>query len=887
MQARRTLRSTSALRAAAPWLVAAALTVAALVPVWSQQPAATETIYFRLIIVDSQDAAVRLREQLSTGENFVALAAKVSIDASAPFGGLVGPVAIGDLRPEIRRVLESLPVGELSEVVPLPTGFGVLKRVPGSEATSTPGNVASSSANAPMGSAFTSALGATGAVKYVYDLSGYVETVLSLRQVTLPPGATDNLATLCQVRQDLVSSAQTLVEEAVSPASRVAAMAPIDRAQAHVLQAQLHAFRGDMAPAIRALEQAHAIATDQVPDLRLQLIEALGIAHLHKAEIDNGLHEQPGDRCLLSGRPGQPFARTGDLTKAIDYFSRYLAEQPGELEVRWLLNIAHMFAGTYPAGVSDAHVIPPGAFESGEDVGRFVDVAARAGLHSIAMSGGVIVDDFDRDGRLDLVTSSLDSCAPLRFFRRNDDGRFTDRAEQAGLRGQLGGLNIVQGDYDNDGRLDILVLRGGWETPQRKSLLRNNGDGTFSDVTLASGLAKVATGTQTAVWVDIDNDGWLDLFAGNENGPAQLFRNSGKGTFDDIAAKAGVDSRGFNKGVGAADYDNDGWPDLYVSNLGGTNFLYRNNRNGTFTELARGAGVPGPGQGFPTWFFDYDNDGDDDLFVASFVTSVDEVARAFLRLPRNGNTLKLYRNLGDGSFQDVTRQAGLDKVLMVMGANFGDIDNDGFLDMYLGTGNPSYASLVPSLLLRNKSGQSFVDVTAASGTGELHKGHGVAFADLDHDGDQEIVFEVGGATPGDAHALRLFENPGHGNDWLALSLVGTKTNRSAIGARIAVTIEGEDGRRTVHRTVSSGGSFGAAPLQQHVGLGHAARRVDLDIWWPASNTRQRFPDVGKNRVLEITEFAQAPRVLDRPLLPLGLPARLDGIPRGGSDGRAR
>jgi hypothetical protein len=648
-------------------------------------------------------------------------------------------------------------------------------------------------------------------------------------------------------------------------------MAPIDRAQARVLEGQLHAFRGEMAPAIRALEDARRIAVAQVPDLRLQLLEALGTAHLHKAEIDNGVYARPGDRCLLSARPGSPLASVADVTKAIEYFSAYLAEQPDELEVRWLLNLAHRFAGTYPNKVPRAQLIPPGAFESSEDVGRFVDVAPRAGLDSVAMSGGVIVDDFDRDGRLDIVTSSIDSCAPLRLFHRNEDGTFTDRAAQAGLATQLGGLNIVQTDYNNDGHLDILVLRGGWETPQRKSLLRNNGDGTFTDVTVESGLAKAPTGTQAAVWTDVDNDGFLDLFVGNENGPAQLFHNNRNGTFDDIAEKAGVARRGFNKGVTAADYDNDGWPDLYVSNLGGTNFLYRNNRNGTFSEFGRAAGAPGPGQGFPTWFFDYDNDGFQDLFVGSFVTSVDEAARAYLRLPRNGNSLKLYRNLGDGSFQDVTRQAGLDKALMVMGANFGDIDNDGFLDMYLGTGNPSYASLVPSLLLRNRGGQSFVDVTASSGTGELHKGHGVAFADLDHDGDQDIVFEVGGATPGDAHALRLFENPGHGRDWLALDLVGVKTNRAAIGARITVTVEGEGGRRVVHRSVGSGGSFGASPLQQQIGLGAGAQRVDLEIWWPTSNTRQRFSNVGKNRFLEITEFAPAPRTLDRPFLRLGRP----------------
>ena len=184
----------------------------------------------------------------------------------------------------------------------------------------------------------------------------------------------------------------------------------------------------------------------------------------------------------------------------------------------------------------------------------------------------------------------------------------------------------------------------------------------------------------------------------------------------------------------------------------------------------------------------------------SYFTSVDETVRTYLGLPHNAATLKLYRNLGDGRFQDVTRQVGLDKVFMPMGANFGDIDNDGFLDIYLGTGNPSYASLVPSVLLHNNGGKFFVDVTTSSGTGELHKGHGVAFADLDNDGDEDLLFEVGGATPGDAHAMRLFENPGHGNDWITLKLVGVKTNRAAIGARIKVTVA--DGRRRHARDLS-------------------------------------------------------------------------------------
>jgi len=205
-----------------------------------------------------------------------------------------------------------------------------------------------------------------------------------------------------------------------------------------------------------------------------------------------------------------------------------------------------------------------------------------------------------------------------------------------------------------------------------------------------------------------------------------------------------------------------------------------------------------------------------------------------------------------------------------MGANFGDFDNDGFPDIYLGTGNPSYASLLPNVLLRNNEGKSFVDVTASSGTGELHNGHGIAFADLDNDGDEEIVAEIGGATPGDSHPLRVFENPGHGNDWIDLRLVGMTTNRAAIGARIKVTVENEGrGTRSIYRVVGSGGSFGASPLEQHIGLGKSARIVELEVWWPASNTRQRVAGRAKNQAVEIIESARSYTRIERRPVTLG------------------
>jgi hypothetical protein len=481
------------------------------------------------------------------------------------------------------------------------------------------------------------------------------------------------------------------------------------------------------------------------------------------------------------------------------------------------------------------------------------------------------VDDFDNDVLLDIVASSMDACDPLHFYHNNGDGTFTDRTAQAGLADQLGGLNLVQVDYNNDGCMEILVLRGGWEFPMRKSLLRNNCDGTFTEVTDQSGLGAAVSATNSAVWADIDNDGYLDLFIANENSPSQLFRNRGDGTSEDISHAAGVDRTAFSKGVTAADYDNDGYVDFYVSNLSGANFLYHNNHNGTFTEIAKHAGVQAPGTGFATWFFDYDNDGWPDLFVTSYPSfSPDEVVRSYMHLPYHADTMKLYRNLHNGTFQDVTAQVGLDKVFIPMGANFGDVDNDGFLDIYLGVGQPSFGAVLPHMLLRNDGGKSFTDITASSGTGELHKGHGIGFADLFRRGHEDIVANAGGAVPADRHSLRLFESPGNDNDWINVRLAGVKSNRAAVGARIKVSVE-NDGHvtRSIYRTVGYGSSFGGNPMEQYIGLGHGARITGLDIWWPATETRQHFSNVAKNQFILIKEFANEYTRLDRQPVHMG------------------
>jgi tetratricopeptide (TPR) repeat protein len=828
---------------------------------------ASDDVVLRVIVVDTAEKAQRLVTRLNSGENFIAVARAESIDPTAGAGGLLGQVTLSTLPPALKNALVGVAPGQLSSVVKIPTGFAILKVVDDTDPANRNMNAASS-ADIPTLATKTS-------VRYVIDLSGLVEAEAVLQAFPKPADWDQNPRTICQMRRQSMASSQKSLEDFLSPEKPPVGRSPFDLMQAHFALGQLHAYYGRMDRALEQYQRAYQTARGGVPAATLRMLEALGVAHLHKSGMDNGSHRAPGDMCLFPppehGRgSGGSYDKTSDSRRAIEHFLSYLKERPDDHEVRWLLNLAYMTIGRYPDSVPPAYLIPPSALGSTEDVGWFRDVAPQAGLNVVATAGGVIVDDFAGTGRFDVITSNFDSCGPMHYFRNNGDGSFTERTSAAGLDDQLGGLNMNQADYNNDGCKDILLLRGGWEIPQRKSLLRNNCDGTFTDVTTATGLAKPATSTQAAAWADINNDGWLDLFIGNEENPSQLFLNKGGDGFEDISRSAGIDRVAFTKGVSAADYDNDGFVDFYASNFKGSNFLYRNNHNNTFTDVSRAAGVPGPGFGFATWFFDYDNDGWSDLFATSYVTSVDESVRPYIGLAPNATRLKLYRNAGDGTFLDVTAELGLDKVYMPMGANFGDIDNDGFLDIYLGTGNPSYASLLPNVLLRNKDGKAFVDVTASSRTGELHKGHGVAFADLDNDGDQEIVAEIGGATPGDSHPLRLFENPGHGNDWIRLRLVGVKTNRAAIGARIRLTVEHEEGRtRAIHRVVGSGGSFGASPLEQHIGLGRSARIVEVEIWWPVSNTRQRVVGLGKNQTVEIAELARSYTTLERRPITLG------------------
>jgi hypothetical protein len=265
------------------------------------------------------------------------------------------------------------------------------------------------------------------------------------------------------------------------------------------------------------------------------------------------------------------------------------------------------------------------------------------------------------------------------------------------------------------------------------------------------------------------------------------------------------------------------------------------------------ARVAEPLQSFPCWFFDFDNDGWLDIFVSGYYAAFGSVAADYLGEPADAERPRLYRNNRDGTFSDVTKDARVSKVLLTMGCNFGDLDNDGFLDFYAGTGDPDLRSLMPNRMFRNFEGKYFQEVTTSGGFGHLQKGHGVAFGDLDNDGDQDIFMEIGGALPGDGFRSALFENPGHGNRWITLKLEGAQSNRSAIGARIKVTVKTAGAQRDIYVTAGTGGSFGSSSLQQEIGLGQATAIPALEIMWPVSGKTQIFKQVAMEQVYKIRE----------------------------------
>jgi len=543
-------------------------------------------------------------------------------------------------------------------------------------------------------------------------------------------------------------------------------------------------------------------------------------------------------------------------------------------------------------GVTRAPTVPPGI--------EFEDVTAKSGIrfkHETSrtrqkylpesMGAGVAMFDYDNDGWLDLFFvngaklqdpmprgSSPDKSDPRywnRLYHNNRDGTFADVTEKAGLQGRLYGMGVATGDYDNDGYVDLLVTNLGGNI-----LYHNNGDGTFTDVTAKAGVGGSGWCTG-ACFVDYDRDGRLDLIVSRyvqwdfsdvycgEHRPGYraychpdqfepithlMFHNNGDGTFTDVSKKCGIaSSPGKGLGVAIDDFDGDGWPDIFVANDSVAEQLFRNNHDGTFTEVAlvSGLGYDQNGHAFAGMgadFGDYKNTGWPSVFVNALANQ----------------KYKLFRN-DKGSFDDVTDSIGLGASTLShsgWGAKWIDYDNDGWLDLFVAQGHvmdniqltePTLRYLEPPLLLRNDQGR-FSNVSPQGGSifTTPIAARGAAFGDLDNDGLVDVAINCN-----DGPAIILRNRVGHGNHWLALNLIGSTSNRDAIGSRIRLLTE--SGQQQT-RFVSTAGSYiSASDKRAHFGLGSSKKIRLIEITWP-SGIVQRLESVAVDQILTVKEPAR-------------------------------
>jgi Tfp pilus assembly protein PilF len=571
------------------------------------------------------------------------------------------------------------------------------------------------------------------------------------------------------------------------------------------------------------------------------------------AELDELLAQQPRDQ-YLSYLAGTTYYWLRQYEKAAAAYQQSIdaipANSPMKPTRQWNLRLAYLAAyGTYPGNLAERYQLHLYPIAEQSPV-RFTDVAHAAGVDRLGRNRGGAWGDYDNDGDLDLFSVGIQIPHSLYL---NQGGHFTDVAGQAGLGDPRGGWSASTADYDNDGDLDLYATRDGWEGPAPNSLYQNQGGGSFREVSREAGVDD-PDDTFMAAWGDYDNDGWVDLYTCDGltgTGAAnKLYHNEGNGRFADQAAQAGVDLVKKSLGAAFGDYDRDGDLDLYVADVANPNTLFRNEGNGRFADATEKAGVGKPTQGgYVTFFFDGDGDGDLDLFVSAMCYYEHFVESQLTGRAAHPARAYLYRNDGRDTFTDVAEAQGLSRSFGSMGAGYGDVDYDGRIDVYLANGGPNMARFEPNILYRNL-GERFADVTESAGMGGVDKGHGVAFADYDVDGDLDLYVGDGGHYPGDLWRNHLYRNEGHANNWLGVSLAGgPSSNRSAIGAQLVLRA----GDLVQAAQVSSGDGFGCTnSLGVEFGLGPRTRVDALELRWPSGQTRQ-LPVAGINRTLHFAE----------------------------------
>ncbi len=563
---------------------------------------------------------------------------------------------------------------------------------------------------------------------------------------------------------------------------------------------------------------------------------------------------------------------------------------------RELLRLAGA-AAFYPgAGLRAAGALLPASRRAAAPAAAaFVDVTAASGInfrHDNAasaqkylietMGAGCGWLDYDQDGYLDLylvngaATAAYHPLQPLRgaLYHNNGDGSFSDVTARAGVGAEgLFGMGMAVGDYDNDGYPDMLVCGYG-----RCILYHNRGDGTFADVTARAGVGNAGRWASSAAWFDYDRDGKLDLIIANyvdwtpatnyycgAHGPGlrsyclpddfpptapTLFHNNGDGTFSDVSLASGLGRhRGNGLGVVTFDYDQDGWPDIFIANDSMANFLFHNQHDGTFREVAYEAGVAVGSNGEPEAGMGVDAG---DAFGSGRMDLI--VTHLDSQLPR------LYQNMGDGTFNDATVSSGIGYAAFhrsEFGTRFMDYDNDGNLDVFMACGhvldnirryNPLVHYAEPKMMFRNLGGGHFHNASGAMGAAFLRPrvSRGAAVGDYDNDGRLDLLVNNNGERP-----QLLRNNVGAGRHWLQLFLIGTRSNRDAIGAQARVRA----GRWTAVAERKGGMSYQSAQDPRlHFGLGPRRRVDEVEIHWP-SGALTRLGPIAADQTVTIEEGA--------------------------------
>ena len=617
----------------------------------------------------------------------------------------------------------------------------------------------------------------------------------------------------------------------------------------------------------RAFHHAEKLSDNAVNDSEARYLAGLALLRMgdYEAAIERlkVAMQMQKDRLDLRvpDRLGVAYYRAGYYRKATETFLNLLRALPETDEwffrTQWNLKQAYDKLGGYPWWLWSYYRFDqrPESVDKPLPV-RFTDVARDLGVAKLDGAGPSAWGDIDGDGDLDLLAQGCDTY--LAFYR-NDKTRFVDISNQIGLKDVDSGFSGNLVDYDNDGDLDLYIARSGWSGPGPNALYRNDG-GQFTDVSAASGTNDGGSGF-VSLWGDTDNDGDLDLFIANgiagDGSSNAHYRNNGN--FVETTDEAGLRFTLGTVGAAFGDYDLDGDLDLFVTGFETPNALYRNRGDGTFVDVAQASNVAGSGKlrGYVSFFFDYDNDGDLDILttcLAGFQESLEGQLVGYTAPTDPAYpTPKLYRNEGPTEgwrFTDVSYEAGFIYAHGVMGGNVGDIDNDGYLDVYFGTGDPDLGRLEPNRFYRNNGNGTFTDLTEYAGMGHLGKGHGITFADYDQDGDLDVYAPQGGWYHGDLFENALYRNEsGNQNRWLQITLQGRQSNRSGVGAKLRLTV----GNRTLFREVQGSVGFGSTdPYAIHFGLGDADRATRLEVVW-SSGTVQVVENLSAKKIVNITE----------------------------------